>query len=139
MDETAIILGQIPGGSDLLNWLQLSDGVRHGFGDDEIKKIVLDREGGSCLELMSGLTHDGIWLEAKIEFVLADMVSVSIEGFSHQNVIGGLKVRKANQTNFHPSLLGIGAGTADHEIIIEPCAGAFGSIQATIIEIIVTR
>jgi hypothetical protein len=38
----------------------------------------------------------------------------------------------------HPSLYGIGLALGDHEIILEPCAGAFGFIRCSIEMIIIS-
>jgi hypothetical protein len=67
-----------------------------------------------------------------VSFMLRDVLEVAIQGFSHQNVISGLKIRNASPMQVHPSLIGIGLNLPDHEIELEPCAGAFGTIRATI-------
>jgi hypothetical protein len=73
--------------------------------------------------------------KAIVTFALMNMMDVSVEGFSHQNVIGGLKIHRAPRKQKHPGLFGIGIIDSEHEIELAPCAGAFGTIRATIASI----
>ena len=126
MQETAAILKTIPGGSALLDWFR---GPPQ-FGDAEVVELRLDRAGASLLRLaLAG--WDGR-PSVTCTFHLKDMIDVTLEGFSHQNVIGGLYLRHAVKGDVHPTLRGIGLIYADHEIELEPLAGAFGTIRATI-------
>jgi hypothetical protein len=63
------------------------------------------------------------------------MIDVTIEGFSHQNVVGGLTLRRAPNKATDPSLKGIGLKDPEFEIALAPCAGAFGTIRASITNI----
>jgi hypothetical protein len=128
------ILADIPGGSELLEWFDNEPG----FHDAEVISLCLDRAGQSNLRVAICKPYgNGQWKTAVVTMILKDMIDVSIEGFSHQNVIGGLTISHNDKTpsGVHPSLLGIGAGAPDHRIELRPCAGAFGTILATIAEI----
>jgi hypothetical protein len=133
-DETVEILKDVPGCLELLAWF---GGVPN-FGDGEVLGLSLDRAGPSRLRLLAisstgGRDSGGFLKRAIVTFNLADMIDVTIEGFSHQNVIGGLKLHRAPERKIHSSLLGIGAVASDLEIELEPCAGAFGKIRANVI------
>lgn len=130
--QTASILKELPGGSELLAWF----GGIPNFGDGEVVSLNLDRAGTSTLRVLATRRDaNGISDQAIISFRLSDMIDVAIEGFSHQNVIGGLKLRHAQNEDIHPSLLGIGTVAPKLEIELEPCAGAFGTIRASIVNI----
>jgi hypothetical protein len=70
-----------------------------------------------------------------VTFTLHDMIDVALEGFGGQNVIGGLTIRRASERPIHKSLVGIGLSRPDHILELEPCAGAFGRIWATVASI----
>jgi hypothetical protein len=75
---------------------------------------------------------------AVFDFTLRDMIDVRLDGFGHQNVIGGFALRPAHSQALHPSLLGHGPARGEVEIELEPCAGAFGTIRCTIEKIAIT-
>ena len=75
---------------------------------------------------------------AVFDFILRDMIDVYLDGFGHQNVIGGLTLRRTKDKAVHPSLLGIGLVRGKVEIELEPCAGAHGIIRCTIEKITIT-
>lgn len=136
MTETERILSQVVGGSELLERL----GGRANFHDSEVIQLCLTRGGPSRL-VLDVLMPDGKgWKKAQVTFQLsADVGLVDLEGFSHQNVIGGLTISEVPDRNWHPSLHGIGFTTPDHLIELEPCAGAFGRILCTIVGIEVSE
>jgi hypothetical protein len=130
-DETTNILQSLPGGPQVLSWF----GGRANFGDAEVLNLTLARSGPSLLQILAFAlqpreTHR--LKKAVVTFMLTNMIDVAIEGFAHQNVIGGLDLRRAPKKQAHPSLFGIGITDAQHEIELTPCAGAFGTIRATI-------
>jgi hypothetical protein len=102
------------------------------FGDSEVVELSLRRSGSSVLILQVVQLGPLGAKTALVSFYLKDMIDVSVEGFSHQNVLGGFEIKRTELGYAHPSLLGIGAKYPDHHIVLEPCAGAFGSIKATI-------
>ncbi len=132
MSETEKIIGEISGGAELLKWMGLNYAGELTFGDSEIVEFSIRRSGLSVLVLWVQQLNPIGAKTAWAHFFLNDMIDVSIEGFAHQNVIGELKITSAGMSDIHPSLLGIGAASPVHHITLEPCAGAFGSIKATI-------
>jgi hypothetical protein len=136
VDETIEILQTIKGGPIVVDWLRMEGGWFRNFGDDELVALELNRKGSKRLQIESRRWVGGNEQLARITFVLEDFIDVNVEGFLHQNVIGGLFITACPPLNPHPSLLGIGGSLPDHQIRLEPCAGAFGTINATIKEII---
>ena len=132
MDSTIKILKEIEGGYAFLNWLGLNDSGKLSFGDSEVAELNLNRTGKSFVKLMVNQLSGENRKMAYLYLFLIDTIDVSIEGFLNQNVIGELEIRRAEPEHVHPSLFGIGAVSPDHLILLEPCAGAFGSIKATI-------
>jgi hypothetical protein len=124
LKETASLLALIPGGSELLQWF----GSVPEFGDGEVVSLVLDRAGQSRLNVR--LEHFGKM--AVIGFELGPWIDVAVRGFSHQNVIGGLKLRRAGDRKIEPWEIGVGCEPGDIEIELEPCFGAYGCIRANI-------
>lgn len=133
LDETISILREVAGGPEVIAWF-------HGypaFGDAEVLELRLVRTGKSLLRLAamtskSGLGAGAPFKHAVFEFALRDMIDVHLDGFSGQNVIGGLSLRRAPDQPIHRSLHGIGLVGGEVEIELEPCAGALGIIRCTI-------
>ena len=136
---TMSIVSRVPGGQQLIDWF-------HGyleFGDAEVVELRLVRREPGVLRIWTQISergrHGGAPFKAVISFMLKDVLEVSIQGFSHQNVIDGLRIRMAPPVEVHPSLVGIGISLPDHELELEPSAGAFGIIRATIEAIAIER
>jgi hypothetical protein len=123
--ETAALLAAIPGGVELLSIAHAS------LGDAEIVSLHLTRKGPSTLEVSLPWTDDGV----VATFVLSDWIDVQINGFSHQNVVGGLIVRRAGERKVHLMELGVGLTPGELELEFEPCFGAYGTIRATVTRI----
>ena len=104
----------------------MSDVSKFSFGDSEVIELTLNRSGSSVLKLLVSQLSSESRKMAYLYFFLIDMIDVSIEGFLSQNVIGELEIRRADSEYVHPSLIGYGAITPAHHILLEPCAGAFG-------------
>ena len=135
--ETALVLKSIPGGAEVLDWFHGSPS----FHDAEILHLDLNRRGASFRVSVPGPRNDGSTLnDAVITFVFkeGDMIDVSLEGFSHQNVMGDMWLRLANASPVDSSLIGVGLGQGGIEFEIEPCYGAFGKLRATIEKITIT-
>jgi hypothetical protein len=135
LEHTVAILEEVPGGAEAIAWFS---GRPH-FGDAEILELRLLRKGPSMLRVAAkaGAGPNGAgppFKHAVFAFILSDMVDVHLDGFGHQNVIGGLTLRRnpIEAEEVHGSLVGIGLALGEHEIVLEPCAGAFGSIRCTI-------
>ena len=138
LEETIALLKTIPGGSEVVAWFNGWPGI----GDAEVLELHLVRRGPSLLRI-SAMTNDGEkvgppYKGAVFDFALRDMVDVNLEGFSHQNVIGGLRIDRSTDQPVHPSLLGIGLVRGEVEIELWPCAGAHGMIRCTIDKIVIT-
>lgn len=122
----------IPGGSEVVAWF----GGWPEFGDAEVLEVRLVRRGPSLLRISAmageGENYGAPFKHAVFDFTLRDMIDVNLEGFSHQNVVGGLTLHQATDQPVHPSLLGIGLVRGEVEIELWPCAGAHGMIRCTI-------
>ena len=132
MEVTRSILKEITGGTAFLDWMETSYEGNLDFADSEVVELLLRRSRSSILTLKVQQLRSDASNFAMVRLHLKDMIDVSLEGFLNQNVIGGMKIRKAETHYVHPSLVGYGAIIAEHLIILEPCAGAFGQIKATI-------
>jgi Immunity protein 50 len=133
LEETISILKEIPGGSEVIEWF----GGWPEFGDAEVLELRLVRRGPSSLRLAAEVSAAGKhrgppFKHAVFDFTLRDMIDVYLDGFSHQNVIGGLTLRRTKDQTVHRSLYGIGLVRGEVEIELEPCAGALGIIRCTI-------
>lgn len=128
--QLATSLADIPGGRDLVEWFE---GAPE-FGDAEIVTLILDRKGPSCLSIALNC----LGKRATVNFEMAAWIDVDVRGFSAQNVIGGLKLRRAEEREIKPWELGVGCQPGDWEIELGPCFGAYGIIRADITRIVMT-
>jgi hypothetical protein len=129
-EETASLLASAPGGRDLLNWFAGPPN----FGDAEIIALNLDRKGPSALIVEVYQPSR----KALVTFVLGDWIDVRITGFSHQNVIGGLRLKRAGERDIAPWETGVDAKLGDIEIELAPCFGASGVIRATLLRVMMS-
>jgi hypothetical protein len=139
LEETISILGDIPGGREVVAWF----GGSPKFHDAEVLELRLVRKGPSLLRLATWVSEGGKYKgapfrHAVFDFTLRDMIDVHLDGFGHQNVIGLLALRRAQDQALHSSLLGHGPARGEVEIELGPCAGAFGTIRCTIERIAIT-
>jgi hypothetical protein len=125
--ETRTVLESIAGGPELIAWF----GKGVGFHDAEIGCLVLDREGGSRLDVL--VVRDSP--HTTIRFHLRDWIDTDIRGFSHQNVVGEIFFRRAGDRQVDQWELGVGLAPGEHEIELEPIFGAFGKLRCTIARI----
>jgi hypothetical protein len=128
--ETAALLLKVPGGSELLEWM---NGIPN-FGDAEVVSLVLDRAGQSQLRIRIDRSPK----RATITFTLEGWIDVAIHGFSHQNVVGGLKLRPAREREIEVWERGVGCTPGELEIELEPCFGAYGTVRANVRSVAVT-
>jgi hypothetical protein len=97
MNEAEAIYASIPGGPDLLTWF----GRVPSFHDAEIVNLSLYRRAQSTLRVHAwNITNEvddrGYFVlqkHAVVAFTLEDILDIQLEGFSHQNVIFGLRLR----------------------------------------------
>ncbi|WP_244539279.1 hypothetical protein [Methylobacterium sp. 174MFSha1.1] len=129
--ELAASLADIPGGRDVLDWF---DGPPE-FGDAEIVSLHLDRRGPITLRI--ALDHCG--KSAIFVFDLAAWIDTDLRGFSHQNVISGLTLRRAEEREVQPWELGVGCRPGEWTIELGPCFGAYGTIRADIARIVIEQ
>jgi hypothetical protein len=133
-DQQASIYHSVPGGSDLLAWF----GQVPSFHDAEILSLHLCRRGQSVLRLHGWITtskdgHDGYLVldkHAVVTFMLEGVMDLQLDGFSSQNVIGGLTLRRAPDRADRRPYLTLAPLPEDIEIQIEPCFGMDGLIRA---------
>ncbi|AWN50261.1 hypothetical protein DK419_26180 [Methylobacterium terrae] len=125
--DLAASLARIPGGRALIDWF---DGAPE-FGDAEVVSLLLDRRGPSTLRI--ALDHHG--KSATFVFELAAWIDADVRGFSHQNVIGSLTLRRAEEREVQPWELGVGCRPGEWMIECGPCFGAYGTIRADIARI----
>ena len=130
--DTQIYL-EVPGGPELLRWF----GQIPNFHDAEILGLNLRRSGQSTLILhgwvmTNEVGRDGFIVldkHAVVTFTMEDIMDLQLDGFSHQNVIGGLKLQRATDRgrgNYYP----LPESPEDIEIELEPCFGLDGVIRA---------
>jgi immunity protein 50 of polymorphic toxin system len=89
-------LEAVDGAKSLCDWF----GYWPGFHDAEVISLHLNRRGASSLllhtwEMTKETDARGYYILAKhivVEFVLEEILDLSLSGFSHQNVIFGLTV-----------------------------------------------
>lgn len=127
------IYHEVPGGPELLRWF----GEVPSFHDAEIISLDLRRWGQSTLrvhgfvanyqaKLGSGLVFDK---HAIITFAIEDIMDLQLDGFSHQNVIGGLILQRATDRG-RANYYSLPPSPEDIEIELEPCYGLDGVIRA---------
>lgn len=103
------------------------------FGDAEIVSLLLDRRGPGALRI--ALTSHA--KSAIFVFELTAWIDADVRGFSHQNVIAGLKLLRVDEREMQPWELGVGCQPGEWLIELEPCFGAYGSIRADIARIVI--
>ena len=131
------IYDAVPGGSELVRWF----GREPSFHDAEILSLYLRRKGRSILRLHGWINTgavgpDGYYVldrHAIVTFTLDGVMDLQLDGFSVQNVIGGLILRRApdrpeRRGYFEPL-------PQDIEIELEPCYGLDGLIRARSVSI----
>ena len=95
-DEQASIYAEVPGGPELLTYF----GRTPAFGDAEVLSLSLDRGGPSTLRVQGWVITDraddadGPERHAVVTFALDGGMDFQLDGFSIQNVIGGLILRR---------------------------------------------
>jgi len=127
------LLSQIPGGLELIAWY----GREPSFHDAEIISLSLNKCAVSQLSLHSWMMTSEVDTQgyyvldkhAVVTFHLEDIVELQLDGFSPQNVIYGLNLRRARHCpNFRDSYAAA-VSVDDIEIELEPCFGLNGRIR----------
>ncbi len=130
--EEASVYGEVLGGPELLAYF----GQMPAFGDAEILSLYLDRNGTSTLRVHGWVIVDHAGeaeareRHAVVTFTLDGIMDVRLDGFSAQNVIGGLILRRALDRPERRGYLAHPPSPQDIEIELEPCYGLDGLIRA---------
>ena len=123
LDHNEILAG-IPGGSELLERL---GGATH-FHDAEIVSLHLNRDGTSTLRLELLLRGELL----HIIFELKGWIDVHVLGFSWQNVVYQIALKRPGERKVEPWEVGLMPKPGDFELELAPCFGAYGTIRADI-------
>ena len=134
------VLASIPGGPELLAWF----GHVPRFHDAEIISLHLNRTGPSTLsihtwEITDTVDSKGFYVlekQAIVTFTLEEIENLELEGFSHQNVLGGLELNRIEAEASTSGRQGIRPDL--YEIVLHPCYGLSGSIRAQQVSIALT-
>ena len=116
--ELAEMLKTVPGGAGLVQWFAgATNPLRTpNFGDAEIISLHLDRIKPSILRLWTYRNFRDGDRDIIVTFTLEGVTALRLEGFSHQNVIGGLQLRQ------------VAAGD-EYELLLLGCYGLEGTIR----------
>jgi hypothetical protein len=133
------IYNAVAGGADLVCWF----GQVPTFHDAEILKLLLCRKGQSVLRVHGWINtgivgHDRHYIldrHAIVTFTLTEVMDVQLVGFSVQNVISGLILRRAPDRPERRGYLALDPLPQDIEIELEPCYGLSGLIRARSVSI----
>jgi hypothetical protein len=126
------IYSTVSGGTELVRWF----GQVPSFHDAEILSLHLRRKGQSVLRLHGWINtgevgQDGYFILDRhtiVTFTLNEVVDLQLDGFSIQNVIGGLVLRRASD---RPERRGyFTPHSHDIDIELEPCYGLNGFVRA---------
>jgi hypothetical protein len=117
-------LKSIRGAQELYNWF----GFWPSFHDAEVVTLHLNRKGPSYMavhtwEMTERVDSKGYYELAKhvvVQFVLEELLTLSLEGFSGQNVIFGLSIDSIEK---------------GFRLTLDPCYGVSGSIEAASLSI----
>jgi hypothetical protein len=133
------IYDALPGGAELVRWF----GQVPTFHDGEILSLHLQRKGQSVLRVHGWINtgavgQNGYYIldrHAIVTFTLTDVMDLQLDGFSIQNVIFGLVLRRAPDRPERQGYLALSPLPQDIEIEIEPCCGLSGLIRVRSISI----
>ena len=133
MNEVETIYASIPGGPNLIAWF----GQIPGFHGAEIVSLDLRRRAPSMLVIhawneTNEVGHRGhrvLDKHAVVTFALEDIIDLQLNGFSHQNVISGLHLRRAPERPDRRPFYELDPSSNDYEIELEPCFGLDGIIR----------
>src|SRR5258708_34764958 len=117
-------LGTIEGAKNLRDWF----GYWPSFHDAEVILLHLNRSDASTRavhtwEMTKEVDEKGFYVLAKhvvVEFVMKEVVGLSLNGFNHQNVVFGLAIERID---------------SGYRLTLEDCYGVAGTIDASDISI----
>ena len=133
-EQDEAIYHEVSGGAELLRWF----GRVPSFHDAEILSFDLRRTGQSALRLHGWIMTDKVGEDGFIvldrhvivTFAIEGIMDLRLEGFSAQNVIFGLILRRAPDRPERRNYLTLSPSPQDIEIELEPCYGLDGLIRA---------
>lgn len=133
-EHNMAIYNEVPGGAELLRWF----GQVPSFHDAEILGLDLRRKGQSTLRLHGWVATDKVSKDgfivldrhAIVTFTLDGIMDLQLDGFSIQNVVYGLILRRAPARPERRGCLALDPRPQDIEIELEPCYGLNGLIRA---------
>lgn len=123
----------LTGGDELLTWF----GEVPTFHDAEIISLSLSRTGTSELRIHGWVMTDGVDPDgyivldkhAVVTFTFTDIMDLQLDGFSRQNVIGGLILQRATDRG-RAGYYALPEEEGDIEIELLPSYGLDGFIRA---------
>jgi hypothetical protein len=133
MNETETIYADVPGGPALIAWF----GQVPNFHDAEIVSLSLRRRATSSLSIhawnrtreVDARGYLVLNKHAVVTFTLEDILDIQLGGFSHQNVIADLLLRRALERPERRPFYWLDPLPSDFEIELEPCFGLDGIIR----------
>ena len=133
MEDLEAIYASISGGSELLAWF----GRVPSFHDAEVISVCLHRKGPSKLRIhVWNMTSDvddrGYYIldrNAVVTFILESISDLQLYGFTQQNVIGGLDIKRSPEELASISASAPNPPPYDYEICLEDCYGLSGTIR----------
>jgi hypothetical protein len=135
--ETETIYKDIPGGPEMIEWF----GHVPSFHDAEIVGLWLNRHSSSFLHVhgFSVVADKDGFLKSEqhavVTFELRGISYLSLEGFRHQNVIGGLQISRGRKDPAKSSYYDFNATEDDFELLLEPCYGLDGLLRCNSISV----
>ena len=138
-NNEASIYYAMSGGAELVHWF----GQVPSFHDAEILGLNLSRKGHSVLRLHGWINTGKVGPDGKfvldrhaiVSFIFSGVMDVQLAGFSIQNVIGGLVLRRAPNRPERRGYLALDPLPQDVEVELEPCYGLSGFIRARSVSI----
>jgi hypothetical protein len=134
LEESRAAYLSIPGGPDLLDWF----GGVPSFHDAEVLGLTLDRAGPSRLTIHGWVMTErvdekGYFIldrHAVVTYVLNDISDLRLDGFTRQNVIDGLRLRRTQLPSGTTDLGAIHRSEEVFELTLADCYGLSGTIWA---------
>jgi hypothetical protein len=137
MSESKNTFLRLPGGQELVNWF----GEFYDFHDAEIVSLTLNRHSTSHLKVHGYFRsqddngHTFSNKEAIVTFEPSGVFDLQLDGFNHQNVIGGLAINKIEAGRARRPHLDSSFDIQGYELHLEPCYGMDGVIRCSRIAI----
>jgi hypothetical protein len=139
MSPEGSIYDTVPGGAELVRWF----GQVPTFHDAEILALDLRRRSASSLKIhgwisTGRISRDGtseLDKHAVVTFAIESVMDLKLDGFSPQNVINGLVLRRAAVRPDRRPFLSLDPLPEDVEIELEPSFGLEGFVRARSVSI----